>query len=115
MSWKKSKFASSFISLFTEYTPDLKTDVRVEAVRAAMLKSLEGAQQSELLETVIRRLTWAPQAQTLWYLRSEMMTLLSNQHGELEARKRLQVISDMFRGLLPAGQKSRPSPLSRQD
>ena len=95
--------------------PDLKTDVRVEAVRVAMLKSLEGAQQSELLETVIRRLTWAPQAQTLWYLRSEMMTLLSNQHGELEARKRLQVISDLFRDLLPAGQKSRPSPLSRQD
>lgn len=113
MSWKKSKFASSLISLFTEATPDLGADDRIEAVRESMLHSLDGVSMGAGLEEMIRRLHWAPHAQALWFMRSDLMTILSSHYGEFEARKRLRAISALFGSLIPKGQKARVSPLDR--
>lgn len=101
------------MSLFFEAPPDSHMDSRIEDIREAMLASLDGIQPSDALATVVGRLRCAPHIQVLWYVRSDMMTLLASEHGELVARERLQRITELFVGLLPPGHKSRPSPLNR--
>lgn len=113
MSWKKSKFASSLISLFAESPPDSRVESCTEDIREAMLGSLREARHSDRLAMVLGRVRCAPHVQALWYLRCDLMTLLAGQYGESAAKEELRVITDLFHGLLPAGQVSRPSPLSR--
>ena len=113
MSWKTSKFASSLISLFIDAAPDTVEDRRIEAVRDAMLSAIADLTQTSGLDTITRRLRWAPHAQSLWYLRIDVMTLLSAQLGESEAHRRLRDVTQRFRGLVPSAQISRPSRLNR--
>lgn len=113
MSWKKSKFASSLISLFSEAAPDTHIESCVQDIRDRMLDALHGATPGHGLAIVVGKVRCAPHIQALWYLRTDIMTLLAGQYGEAAAREELRVISDMFRGLLPAGLGSRPSPLGR--
>ena len=83
---------------------------RIEEIRLAMLDALgdHGAGQFPLL---LRRLRYAEDAQALWYLRGDLMASLSVMSGEADARRAMRSITDMFRGLLPGGLASRPSPL----
>lgn len=113
MSWKTSKFASSLISLFADSPPDTRTEDCAQDIREVILDSLRDATPCHVLDQVVARVFCAPNIQTLWYLRTDVMTLLSGQYGEAAAREELRVISGMFRGLLPAALGSRPSPLSR--
>jgi hypothetical protein len=113
MSWKKSKFTSSLLSLFSDADPEKGNEDRVDAVREAMHEALQDVGPEESIEKLLRRVDWAPDVQSLWYLRSEVMLMLSAEFGESLARIRMQVITDMFRGLVPNGQISRPSPLGR--
>ena len=113
MSWKTSKFASSLISLFIDAAPDTVEDQRIEVVRDAMLSAIADLSHSAELDTVSRRLRWAPHAQSLWYLRIDVMTLLSAQLGESEAHRRLRDVTQRFRGLVPSAQISRPCRLNR--
>jgi hypothetical protein len=113
MSWKKSKFTSSFLSLFSDADPERADEERIEAVREAIHEALQDVNPGESRERVLRRVDWAPDAQALWYLRSEVMVILSADCGEAVARTRMQGITDMFKGLVPSGQVSRPSPLGR--
>ena len=114
MSWKTSKFASSLISLFIDSAPDAINDSRIERVRQAMLTALEGLPDTPAQDSAIRRVRWAPNAQALWYLRSDVMTLVSTQRGESAARQCLQEITQLFLGLVHANQMSRPSRLNQQ-
>lgn len=114
MSWKTSKFASSLISLFADPPADTRTESRAQNIREAMLDTLRDATPCHVLDQVVARVYCASNVQSLWYLRSDVMTLLSGQYGEAAAREELRVISDMFRGLLPAALGSRTSPLSRR-
>lgn len=114
MSWKTSKFASSLISLFIDSAPDELNDSRVERVREAMLRSLHGLADSQPLDSLTRRVRWAPHAQALWYLRVDVMTMLSTWRGEVEARQTLQAITELFLGLVHANQIARPNRLNQQ-
>lgn len=114
MSWKTSKFASSLISLFADSPPDTRTENCAQDIREAILGSLRDATPCHVLDQVVARVFCAPNIQSLWYLRTDVMTLLSGQYGEAAAREELRVISNMFRGLLPAALGSRPSPLGRR-
>lgn len=111
MSWKKSKFASSLLSLLGEAAPDLSPESRIKEIRQAMLDSLAGLGESHQLARVWARVLYAPDIQALWYLRSEMMILLAGLRGESAAHACLSTITDMFNGLLPSAQKSRPNRL----
>ncbi len=111
MSWKKSKFASSLMSLFGEPAPDPNPESRVKDIRQAMLDSLSGLSESHQLARVWARVLYAPDIQALWYLRSDMMTLLAGLLGESVAHARIKTITRMFTGLLPAAQMARPSRL----
>lgn len=78
-------------------------------LRMLALASLDGSERSALLS---RRIRYATDLQALWFMRGELMALLAHVHGEAAARQKLEVLSDMFRDLLPSSLLSRPSPLS---
>lgn len=109
MSWKKSRFATSLISLFSDTTPDLPDEGRIEVVRAVMLDALKGLAETEQVDIITRRLHWAPHAQALWYLRIDVMTLLSEHHGEQAARQTLRGITEKFHGLISGNHMPRAS------
>ena len=63
--------------------------------------------------TVVRlRVTYADSLQDLWYLRGDVMASISAENGESVARAKIAQISEMFKGNLPNGLGSRPSPLA---
>ena len=107
MSWKRSKFATSFLSLFVEATAARPAPAQVQEVRQAMLDCFQGIPPSPDQARIWGRVLYAPDIQALWYLRSDMMTLLSHPLGETEARSRLASVTPLFVGLVPAAQKAR--------
>jgi hypothetical protein len=107
MSWKRSKFATSFLSLFIESEPAQPSPTRVQEVRQAMLNCFQGIPPGPDQARIWGRVLYAPDIQALWYLRSDMMTFLAHPLGETEARSRLAIVTALFAGLLPAAQKAR--------
>lgn len=86
-------------------------DACVSHLRQAMLDVLAEAGES-CFSPVARRIDGADDAQTLWFLRADMMAVLAARYGEERARERLLEISDQFNGVLPRGLRARPSPLA---
>jgi hypothetical protein len=87
----------------------------VEDIRQAMMAVLgepdsRDLQRSRVVQTRYR-LRLCRDVQALWYMRSDVMRILSVRLGEVNARQSLEDISVMFDGLLPAGLNSRPAPL----
>ena len=99
------------MSLFGETPHERGLESRIKHIRQAMLDSLCGLGESHQHARVWARVLYAPDLQALWYLRSDVMTLLSHLLGESVAHARLANITFLFNGLLPAAQKSRPTPL----
>lgn len=82
----------------------------MERFRTAMLGLIE-AETSDRAAMLNLRIRCAATLQSLWFMRSEMMVVLAATHGEAEARRRLDAISELARDALPSGLRSRPSPL----
>ncbi|MBI3229934.1 MAG: hypothetical protein HYZ45_07070 [Burkholderiales bacterium] len=61
--------------------------------------------------TVEMSVTGATDIQDLWYLRGDLMAAIAATDGEAAAKRKMAHISTMFKGLLPRGLSSRPSPL----
>ena len=101
------------MALLGESSPELGTKARVEAIRKAMLDHLDDLDTNQRLARVQSRIEYAPDIQALWYLRGDVMVILAEAVGESAAAERLADISDKFRGLLPAAQKSRPNRLHK--
>jgi len=99
------------MSLFGEVSPAKGPAVSLKEIRQAMLDCLTGLPEGDLLARVWIRVLYAPDLQALWYLRSDVMTLMSTRLGESLARERMTPVTSMFRGLLPAAQTSRSSHL----
>jgi hypothetical protein len=113
MRWLKPSLRSSIYGLLGNAAAAPSESVLengTEDIREAML-ALLGDSGSRQYPQVMRRIRYASDIQALWYLRGDLMAALAALHGEAEARRRVQGITDMFRGLLPSGQNSRPSPL----
>lgn len=91
----------------------------LEHVRQVMLGALDqtqaarpfGAPSDPRLRRLRLRMGLCHDAASLWYLRSDLMQVLSASQGEREARQRLENISQLFEGLLPPSLNSRPAPL----
>ena len=75
---------------------------RTEVIRAAMLEALEGLAAPEA-RALMRRILGAGDAERLWYLRPEAMSILASAHGEAFARQTLARLSVHFKDVLPAG------------
>lgn len=69
-------------------------------IRAAILESLDGAASPEAA-MLAQRARSAGDAERLWYLRVDLMTVLASALGEAAARARLREINLLFQELLP--------------
>jgi len=73
----------------------------LEVVRKAMLAAL-GDEGALINPQLTRRLNYLADAQALWFARSEMMSVLSQLHGEAKAVETVQNLSPVFRGVVPS-------------
>jgi hypothetical protein len=109
-----SRFTTSLIGLIGEPASNIDFASRIKDIRKAMLDSM-----SELLAgnatqcTIWDKVLYAPSIQTLWYLRIDLMAILSLHCGETMASDRLQTITQRFRGVLPSNQISKSKRFSR--
>jgi len=111
MNWLNSKLRD-IVTVFMGNSfdpPNSGRKLRLEEIRMAMLEEL-GFDAPEFAPTS-RRIQFAPDLQTLWYLRGDLMAVLAAKEGETAASRRIQTISAMFDGLLPRGLSTRNSPL----
>jgi hypothetical protein len=83
----------------------------LENIRQAMLE-LTALDTSDRGVFLARRIRYAGDLQALWFMRGELMALLSRSHGEAAALQKVDSLSSLFADLLPRGLRSRPSPLS---
>lgn len=103
-------FMSGMQSLLGGIAPEQeRASVQTDAIRQAMLDSLP-AESSHACPQLERRILLAADLQSLWYLRSDLMAVLSSLQGEFLARQSLMELSAMFEGALPKGMFSRPPP-----
>ena len=112
MRWFKGSIRSSIYGLLGNPAgpTDSTLETGIEDIREAMLGLLGDAGPKQF-PNVTRRIRYANDVQALWYLRGDLMGALASLHSETVAREKLASISDQFKGMLPSGLSSRPSPL----
>lgn len=111
MRWFKPTLRSVYGLLGNSPAPtESILDEGMEDVRESMLSCL-GPNGPRNFPQITRRIRYANDIHALWYLRGDLMAALSSMHGESVAREKIASISAQFRGLLPGGLNSRPSPL----
>ena len=118
MRWFKPNLRNSLHAIFSaslQASPrdDPDTIVTIEDLRLRMLDLLATEPESERLTTVRRRIRYAVSVEALWFMRGELMAVLSRSLGEAAALEQISDISEMFDDLLPEGLRSRPSPLGK--
>ena len=112
MRWILSSLVTGMQNIFNDQGSGHGTRVQsaLEDIREAMLNGLgvSGAVTASKLEL---KVTYANDLHDLWYLRGDVMAAISAISGETQARRKLDEISDLFRGLLPKALTSRPTNL----
>ena len=114
MRWFKTKdLRSSIYAMFSVSTarPRFDDAATMDQIREAML-ALAGPDAGDRAAGLVRRIRYATDLQALWFMRGEIMQLLSRNYGEGAAREKIDELSALFADLLPSGLRSRPSPLS---
>ena len=115
MRWFKPNLRSSInaiLALAHRSAPaDSVLEIGMQDIRDAMLE-LMGNPIDHPAPHVMRRIRYAIDIQTLWYLRGDLMGVLARRHGEAVARQKLAPVTQMFADLGVTGLRSRPSPLS---
>lgn len=79
---------------------------RTESIRAALIETLQGSTALSA-RTLMQRIQFAGDAERLWYLRPDAMSVLASLHGEAHAREALTRISTLFQDVLPDGLASK--------
>lgn len=72
----------------------------LEEIRQAMLDRM-GEEGCTEFPHVERRILFASDIQGLWYLRPDVLMVISSVYGERAAQETVADLSDMFEGLLP--------------
>jgi len=104
---KLTRFVSSFAALLSDPSVSVP-ESRIREIRNAMLAALSGNTDLENgLPGVWINIDRASDIQALWYLRTDLLSLLADEYNEQEARARLATITEMFRGLVPDNQMPR--------
>jgi hypothetical protein len=83
---------------------------RIEEIRQSMVSCL-GDAGARRFPNIERRIRFSGDVEGLWFLRGDVMAALAITHGEANARRRMERITAMFKGLIPDHMNSRPSPL----
>jgi hypothetical protein len=111
MRWLKPTLRSIYGLLGEPPAPSLSVlEDATEEIRDLMLSTLAG-EGARSFAHVTRRIRYASDIHSLWYLRGDLMAALSSMHGEEKARRQVASITEQFRGLVPGAMSSRPSPL----
>lgn len=112
MRWLKPNLRNSIYSLLGNPAAPSESMLEsgTEDIRESMLDVLGEAGPKDFPQ-VTRRIRYANDIQALWYLRGDLMAALATLHDEVTAREKVARVTRMFKGLLPAGLNSRPSPL----
>jgi hypothetical protein len=113
MRWNSTNLITGMQSLFSSLSSqeNSRPELTLNTIRHAMLEAL-GAMGASTYPVIQLRVSYANEIQDLWYLRGDVMSALAEIEGEANAKTKMTQISNMFRGLLPQGMISRPSPLS---
>jgi hypothetical protein len=116
MRWLKPNLRNSLHAIFTGGLPIKPAEedpvFSIEDIRARMMSHIpDNADERAIM--VRRRINYAVTVEALWFLRGDLMAVLSRNLGEAAALEQIAGISEMFDDLLPAGLRSRPSPLGR--
>lgn len=117
MRWFKPNLRNSLHAIFSAglspHRPDDEDTVTsIEDIRNRMLDLLS-THTEERATVVRRRIRYADSVESLWFIRGELMAVLSHVRGEAAALEAVAQVSGMFDDLLPDGLRSRPSPLAR--
>ncbi|ART48226.1 hypothetical protein [Acidovorax carolinensis] len=114
MRWNKPNLRNSLHGLLGRDAPASTSWVRnhgLEEVRHAMIECLVGLSGSDVARMNMR-LRYASDIEALWYLRSDLRTLLVPLRGEALAHATLTQLTPLFQGQLPralGGGASRPA------
>lgn len=118
MRWFKPNLRSSIHAIFSSGHPSEPAEsaqpapqVGIEEIRDSMLALITDIGDNRFPQ-VTRRIRYAVDVQSLWYLRGDLMAVLAGRHGEAVAREMIAALTAMFEHLLPRGLKSRHSPLN---
>ena len=95
------RFTSSFAALLVNQDTELDTEGRMEDVRTAMVYQLSTIANSVECAFIGDGIARAGDIQTLWYMRSDLVKVLADCHGEEIARENVGRITEMFDGLVP--------------
>lgn len=102
MGWKFSRFTSSLMGLLQESDAKTAEESHIEAIRTEMLESIFSVLPNKSdRPPVLTKVLYARDVQSLWYQRSDLMSLLSEHHGETRAQEKIASITQRFTGLLP--------------
>lgn len=115
MRWFKPNLRNSLHAIFSAglgAQEEPETIITIEDIRLRMLDLLS-AEESDRATVVRRRIRYAVSVESLWFMRGELMAVLSRTHGEAIALELIADVGEMFEDLLPQGLRSRPSPLGR--
>ncbi len=108
MSWIPTSLVTGVQNLFKSPSGAKETRklTAIEDIREAMLDGLgvSGAVATSKLE---QKVAYATDLNDLWYLRGDVMAAIAAVDGEAIARRKLDQISSMFKGLLPKALTSR--------
>lgn len=115
MRWTKPNIRNGMHSLLGRSGPAVALDrnARIATLREAMLACLESAELSDGRQCVqvLTRIRYSSDVEDLWYLRGDIVALLSATHGELAARESVDGFTSLFDGLLPRSLTTRPARL----
>jgi hypothetical protein len=112
MRWNKPNLRSSLQGLLGRDAPASTAWVRnqgLEEVRYAMIQCLTGLSGSEVARMSMR-LRYASDIEALWYLRSDLRTMLIPLRGEPLANATLAELTPLFQGQLPRVLGGAPKP-----
>jgi hypothetical protein len=112
MRWLKPNIRGNLHALLGNLgTTDSRVESAEDDIRDSML-SLLGPSGAKEFPQVARRIRYAEDLQSLWYLRGDLMAAVAATRGESSARALVASVTAQFQGLLPRGLNSRPSPLA---
>jgi hypothetical protein len=96
-----ARFASSFAALLSEPN-ESEINGRTADIREAMQEAMAPyIRHKTVLPLIWRSIAVAPDIDSLWYLRSNLLAMLSEYCGERGAQSTLATITEMFRGAVP--------------
>ncbi|WP_431113060.1 hypothetical protein [Variovorax paradoxus] len=81
-------------------------DKKFRVVRSAMLEALPICGDPQVTQ-IAERISYAIDIEALWYLRADVMSILSGLDGEASALREMREIDAMFEGGLPQSVKPR--------